>query len=172
MNRLSIILQLSVFLIIPSCGEDWINYCVEMDRQEGPVPFKSISEISNDSIEIWLQELDTALYFEPILYRIDDQIAFDTLIQSNCDEIVINFDDYTLLIGYFFIHHGPGEISQKDVKLYCGFEEQGLNYEITVEIPERIPNTLLPIQHNAFVPKLPDGIPIGHYVYLDKLYNQ
>jgi len=172
MNRLFIILLLATLLIIPSCGEEGINYCVEMDRQEGPIPFISIEEISNDSIEIWLQVVDTALYFEPILFRIDDQITFDTLVQSNCDQVMINFEDYTLLIGYFFIHQGPGEISQKDVKLHCGFEEQGLTYTIIVEILEKIPNSLMPIQHNVFVPKLPDGIPIGHFVDLDRLYNQ
>jgi hypothetical protein len=158
-------------LIIPSCGEEWINYCVEMDRQEGPVPYESIEEISNDSLEIWLQVIDTALYFEPVLYRIDDQIAFDTLVQCNCDDVMINFDDYTLLIGYFFIHQGPGEISQKYVKLFCGFEEQSLTYTIIVEIFEDIPNSLMPFQHHVFVPKLPDGIPIGHYIDLDRLYD-
>lgn len=171
MNRLAFIPLLSALLILPSCGEEWINYCVKMDRQEGPVPFKSITEVSNDSIEIWLQVSDTALYFEPILYRIDNQTEFDSLVQCNCDELLINFEDYTLLIGYFFIHHGPGEISQKDVNLNCGFEEQSLSYRIIVEISEQIPETLMPIQHNVFVPKLPEGIPIYHFVDLDKLYN-
>ncbi len=172
MKRLPLLAILTAFLILPTCREEWINYCVEMDRQEGPVPYKSIAEISNDSIDIWLQVMDTALYFEPILYRIDDQIDFDSLVQCNCDDVMINFEDYTLLIGYFFIHHGPGKIAQKDVNLYCGFEEQSLSYRIIVEIPEQIPETLMPIQHNVFVTKLPEGIPIYHFVDLDKLYTK
>jgi len=172
LNRLFVILLLFALHVIPSCGDEGVNYCVEMDRQEGPVPFESFAEITNDSVDCWLQVHDTLLYFEPLLYRIDDQITFDSLVLCNCDEVNINFEEYTLLIGYFFIHNGPGTIKEKKVHLTCGFEEQLLGYRIIVEIPEELPGFLMPIQHNVFVPKLPDGIPIVHNVVIRKLYLQ
>ena len=101
MNRNLTILLLLFALLFASCERQDSNYCHQMGRDSGYLPIQTVSEISNDSIDLWLTIIDTVLYYESIFYRIDDQVTFDYLVNCNCDDIKINFQEYTLLIGYF-----------------------------------------------------------------------
>ncbi|MGC9341163.1 MAG: hypothetical protein ACP5E3_00530, partial [Bacteroidales bacterium] len=73
-----------------------------MGRESGPIPIITINEISEDSINIWLDVKDTVLWFEPVFYQIDNSETFNQLVRSNKENLEFNFEDYTLLIGYFF----------------------------------------------------------------------
>ncbi|MDX2415061.1 MAG: hypothetical protein QNK33_07710 [Bacteroidales bacterium] len=171
MYRILVFQVLISIVLLHSCERESIDYCEEMGRQEGPIPYESLSEIVKDSIDCWLSVKDTVLYYEPILYRIDDQETFDSLVLCDSNYVEINFANYTLLIGHFFVHHGPGTIREKRVELYCDTEDQGLLYRILIDIPEKIPDTGTLIQHHIFIPKLPHGLNVSHTIDLVKLYN-
>lgn len=139
-----------------------------MGRDSGNLPFQTIGEISNDSIDFWLTVTDTVLYFEPILYQIDDHETYNSLVNCNYDEIDFNFKEYTLLIGYFFDHSGPLRIIEQEVRLICEYHEQRIYYDVIAQ-NENVKGGLFLIQHNAIIPKLPKGLKARNIVGVEDL---
>ncbi len=86
-------------LLLPSCERKDSNFCHQMGRDSGDLPFQTIGEISNDSIDFWLTITDTVLYHEPVFFQIDNQNDFNNLVKSNREDVEFNFQEYTLLIG-------------------------------------------------------------------------
>ena len=155
-------------LLLPSCERKDNNFCHQMGRDSGDLPFQTIGEISNDSIDLWLTITDTVLYYEPIFYRIDNQDDFNNLVKSNLDEVEFNFLDYTLLMGYFFKSVKPDITIDQSVHLNCGWTKQVIGYEVIVNA-QKVYDNFIPIQYHAIVQKLPEGIRIGNRVYINEL---
>jgi hypothetical protein len=173
MGRILNITSLVFLLLFPSCEEIEVNYCTEMDRSEGPLPFKTFAELSNDSIDCVLNVTEEASYIDPIFYVIRDQAAFDTLVQCNCYDFEFNFKDYSLLIGYFYYSaFGSAEFAKQEVTLNCSIVDQFLMYHVTVDVFDYDQSKSTLIQYNAIVPKLPEGLRIGNEVVRVKLYQQ
>jgi hypothetical protein len=129
-------LVIDVFLLVLlllSCERQDDNYCHQMGRDSGYLRSQIVSEISNDSIDIWLTVTDTVLYFESVFYRIDDQVTFDKLVNCNRDDIKINFQEYTLLIGYFHLGCSKYKITEQRVNLNCGYFKQNCIHRVFVE---------------------------------------
>lgn len=168
--RLLLIISLTLF---HSCEEEkeLVNYCTDMGRSTGPVPFTTFSELSNDSINCYLSADEYATWFQPVFYVINDQQALDTLLECSSYDFNFNFKEYTLLIGYFYSGYGPAVISQQEVELECYHVKQYLRYEVTVDLLDNdgFQDTL--IQHNAIVPKLPEGLEVRHFATRHKLYE-
>ncbi len=139
-----------------------------MGRDSGYLPIQTIGEISNDSIDFWLTVTDTVSFYESVFYRIDDQETFNKLVNFNYDDVNFNFQEYTLLMGYFLKFTGPSRISEQSVRLQCGYYDQSAFYEVIVEIVKDEASFTV-IQYNAIVPKLPEGIRIGNSVYINEL---
>jgi hypothetical protein len=151
-----------ILLLLPSCERKDNNFCHQMGRDSGYLPIQTIGEISNDSIDIWLKVTDTVMYYESVFYRIDDQETFDKLVESNFDDIKINFQEYTILIGYFHIGCSQYKIMEQRVNLNCGYFKQNCIHRLFVEYEDSYTN-LIPIQYHVFVPKLPEGLRVSHY---------
>lgn len=158
-------------LLFPSCVENDVDLCIEMGRTEGPIPFRTFAEVSKDSIECFLGITDTVLHIHPKLFIVNNQEAFDTLVECNSYDFDFNFNKYSLLIGYFFINDGPATLSKQETSLYCDLTEQHLMHRVFVDITEYDPYQFTLIQHNAIVPKLPDGLRVAHAVIRNKLYQ-
>lgn len=168
MPRNLIIQLLLLALLLSSCERKDSNFCHQMGRDSGYLPIQTIGEISNDSIDFWLNVTDTVLYYESVFYQIDDQETFNKLVNCNRDDIEINFQENTLLIGYFFSRYGPVRITEQRVNLNCGYFRQNLIHRVFVvyEKPDKI---LTLIQYNAIIPKLPDGFRASHHADKPKL---
>ena len=156
-----------ILLLLPSCEREDSNFCHQMGRESGNLPMKTIGEISNDSIDFWLTVTDTVLYYEPIFYQIDDHETFERLVNCNSDEVDFNFQEYTLLIGYFFVKSGPLRIIRQEVRLYCEYHDQRVYYDIIVQ-SENLEGELCLFHHNAIIPKLPEGFKVKNIVSVEK----
>ena len=150
-------------LLFPSCERKDNNFCHQMGRDSGYLPVQTVSEISNDSIDIWLTVTDTVLYYESVFYQIDDQVTFDKLVNCNFDDIKINFQEYTLLIGYFHIGCSQFKIIEQRVNLNCGYFKQNCNHRVFVEYEDSYTN-FIPIHYHVLVPKLPEGLRVSHHI--------
>jgi len=157
-----------LIVVLPSCERKDSNYCHQMGRDSGLLPMQTIGDISNDSIDFWLTVTDTVLYFEPIMYQIDDYETFKRLVNCNIDEVDFNFKEYTLLIGYFFDHSGPLRIIEQEVRLICEYNDQRVYYDVIAQ-NENVVGGLFLIQHNAIIPKLPEGLKASKIVVVDDL---
>lgn len=159
-------------ILFNSCEEErkLINYCEDMGRTTGTVSFSTFEDISEDSIICKLRNIEYSDWNHPVLYIINDQDALDTLIQCSSYNFNFNFEEYTLLIGYFFTSYGPAILSNQEVELECRTLEQYLSYSVTVDVVEddRFRDTL--IQHNAIVPKFPGEMRVNHWVKRNRLY--
>ena len=162
MYRRMIINLVLLVLLLPSCERKENNFCHQMGRDSGYLPIQTIGEISNDSIDIWLKVTDTVMYYESVFYRIDDQETFDKLVESNFDDIKINFQEYTILIGYFHIGCSQYKITEQRVNLNCGYFKQNCIHRLFVEYEDSYIN-LIPIHYHVFVPKLPEGLRVSQY---------
>jgi len=155
-------------ILLPSCTENEANLCIEMERIEGPMPFRTFAEVSNDSIDCFLTVTDTVFHTHPVFHIINDQEALDTLLECNCYDYDFDFQNYTLLIGYFFTYYGPATLSKQELDLYCDLADQHLMYRVFVD-EEDDPYQPTLIQHNAIVPKLPDELRVSHGIIRNKL---
>lgn len=161
------------FILFHSCEKEreLVNYCTDMGRSEGPVPFTTFAEVSNDSINCFLTPTEHAYWFRPVFHVINDQHALDTMLECSSYDFDFNFEEYTLLIGYFYSGYGPAALSKQEVKLNCGMLEQYLMYTVTIDLEDNdgFKDTL--IQHNVIVPKLPEELEVRHGVKKNRLYE-
>lgn len=155
-------------ILLPSCERKDNNFCHQMGRDSGDLPFHTIGEISNDSIDLWLTITDTVLDYEPIFVRIDNQDDFNNLVNSNLDDVHFNFHDYTLLIGYFFKSVKPNITTEQRVRLNCGWTKQVIMYEVIVNA-QKVYDNFMPIHFHAIAQKLPEGIRISNSVYVNEV---
>jgi len=165
---LNLIIQLFIIaLLLSSCEHEDSNFCHQMGRDTGDLPFQTIREISNDSIDIWLTITDTVLIYEPVFFRIDNQDDFNNLVNSNRENVEFNFLEYTLLMGYFFQSVGPNITTEQTVHLNCGWTKQVIGYEVIVNTHKEY-TSFIPIHYHAIVHKLPEGIRIRNRVYVNE----
>ena len=154
------------FILFHSCEKEreLVNYCNDMGRSTGPVPFSTFAEVSNDSINCYLTPTENASWFQPVFHIISDQHALDTLFDCSSYDFNFNFEEYTLIIGYFYSGFGPAALSKQEVELNCSMLEQYLMYSVTIDLMDNdgFKNTL--IQHNVIVPKLPEELEVRHAV--------
>lgn len=149
-----------------------VNYCKDMDRPDGPLPFNTFAELSNDSIDCFLIVTEEADYIDPIFYVIQDQEAFDTLVRCNCYDFEFNFNDYSLIIGYFYSGVGPAEFAKQEVSLDCSISKQYLYYHVFINLLDYDQSESRLIQYNAIVPKLPEGLTVRNEVVRIRLFQQ
>ena len=161
-----------VFLFFPSCEMINVNYCEDMDMSEGPLPFNTFAELTSDSIDCVLIVTEEASYIDPIFYVIQDQAAFDTLVECNCYSFDFNFSEYSLIIGYFYSGLGPAEFAKQEVSLDCSISEQYVMYHVYIDLFDNKQSESRLIQYNAIVPKLPEGLMVRNEVVRVKLYQQ
>lgn len=168
-NNYAVILVCFVF---HACMEERVivNHCTDMDRKTGPVPFRTFAEVSDDSINCVLDVTEFANWHRPVLYVVNDYEALDTLLECSSNNFDFNFDEYTLLIGYFYTEAGPAALSKQEVKLDCETKNQLLYYSVTVDQMGNDGFQNILIQHNAIVPKLPDDLRVSHWVKRNRLY--
>ena len=160
MQRFLTITIVLIILLIQACERIDSNLCHQMGRESQRLTVNTIGEISNDSIEIWLDATDTVLFYEPVFLRIDDQATFDNLVNCNYDDIQLNFKDYTLLIGYFFDSYDKSEVIEHRFSLHCGYRDQSAGYLVIFEITMENAD-FKPIHFNALVEKMHEDLPIG-----------
>jgi hypothetical protein len=168
MYRILIILLFPFALLLTSCERTDSNFCHQMGRESGNLYLQSMGEMSDDSVKIWLSPADTVLYFEPVFYRIDDQETFDKLVNCNYDALQINFQDYTLLMGYFFEYSGQARITKQSFYLNCGYYKQNAHYQVNFDV-YKVEANFKPIQYNAIVEKIPEGLRIGNSVHVNEI---
>lgn len=159
-------------ILFHSCEEEkeLVNYCTDMGRTEGPLPFSTFAELSNDSINCYLNASEYADWNHPVLYIVNDQQALDTLLDCSSYNFNFNFEEYTLLIGYFYTAYGPGVFSKQEVELNCRIFDQYLSYSVTVDLMDDDSFQDVLVQHNAIVPKLPSELRVSHWVKRNRLY--
>ncbi len=160
---------LLICLLVSACERDNGNFCQQLGYDSsGYIEFSTINDIANDSLEIWLSATDTVFWWkrEQIFYVINDQKTFEKLVRTNRDSVNFNFNDFTLLIGYVFIHSGPAEIIDQRVSVYCDTYEQSVGYRVIIE-SEHVDHGPLLIQFHAIVTKIPDEIPISCGIDVD-----
>jgi hypothetical protein len=163
MNQNLVIDIFLLVLLLSSCERQDDNYCHQMGRDSGYLPIQTISEISHDSVDIWLTVDDTVFYWgKSVFLQIDEQETFDKLVNCNRDDVEINFKNYTLLIGYFHISYTKYEISEHRVYLNCGYFDQSCVHRVFVNY-DTSEVSLTPVHYNAFIPKLPDGLRVSHH---------
>lgn len=147
-----------------------VNHCIDMDRSAGPVPFTTFREVSDDSIDCYLNAAEFTSWHHPVLHIVNDYQALDTLLDCSSYNFNFNFEEYTLLIGYFYTEYGPAALSKQEVKLNCEMHEQLLLYSVTVDLMDDDGFQNILIQHHAIVPKLPDELRVSHWVRRNRLY--
>jgi hypothetical protein len=150
---------------------EMVDYCSDMGRSEGPVPFRTFSEVSDDSINCYLEPTEYTTWFHPKFHVINDQHTLDSLLVCSSYDFNFNFEEYTLIIGYFYTGYGPAELTELEVDLECGLLEQYLRYEVNVDIFDKDGYKDTLIQHNVIVPKLPDGLEVRHFATRHRLYE-
>jgi hypothetical protein len=165
-------LLLMGLILFNSCEEEReiVNYCEDIGRKTGPVPFTTFEDISKDSINCYLCNIEFFDWNHPVLYIINDQQALDTLLDCSSYNFNFNFEEYTLLIGYFYTLYGPAALSNQEVKLDCEISGQLLMYSVTVDLMDDDGSQSVLIQHNAIVPKLPSDLRVSHWVIKNRLY--
>lgn len=141
-----------------------------MDRTTGPLSFTTFTEVSNDSIDCVLNAAEFVTWHHPVLHIVNDQQALDTLLECSSYNFNFNFEEYTLLIGYFYTAYGPAVLSKQEVKLDCEVRDQLLLYSVTVDLMDNDGFQNVLIQHNAIVPKLPVELRVSHWVKRNRLY--
>ena len=159
-------------ILFNSCEEEReiVDYCEDMGRTTGPVPFTTFEGISKDSINCYLSNIEYSNWYHPVLYIVNDQQALDTLLDCSSYNFNFNFEEYTLLIGYFYTGYGPAAFSKQEVELDCGISRQLLFYSVTVDVMDNDGFQKVLIQHNAIVPKLPGDLRVSHWVKRNRLY--
>ena len=172
MFRMAKYLLLMGLILFNSCEEmpEQVDYCEEMGISAGTVPFTTFEDISKDSISCYLREIEYNNWYHPVLYIINDQQALDTLLDCSSYNFNFNFEEYTLLIGYFYTNYGPAELSNQEVTLECGFTKQYLNYSVTVDVLDNNELQEDLIQHNTIIPKIPGELRVNHWVKRNRLY--
>ncbi len=172
MLRMAKYLLILGLVLFNSCEEEReiVNYCEDMGRTTGPVPFTTFEDISKDSIFCYLSNTEFSDWNHPVLYIINDQQALDTLLECSSYNFNFNFEEYTLLIGYFYTRYGPAALSKQEVELDCRISEQLLFYSVTVDLIDDDGHQYALIQHNAIVPKLPSDLSVSHWVIRNRLY--
>ena len=172
MSRVVKYLFIIGLILFNSCEEEreLVNYCEAMGRTTGTLPFSTFESISVDSIRCYLRNIEYSDWNHPVLYIVNDQDALDTLLQCSSYDFNFNFEEYTLLIGYFFTSYGPATLSNQEVKIECRTLDQFLSYSVTVDVidDDGFRDTL--IQHNAIVPKFPGEMRVNHRVKRNRLY--
>ena len=147
-----------------SCEREIGNYCRDMGRWSGYLPIQQIGEkLPMDTVDCWLKITDTVGLGSPIFYQIDDQQSFNQLVECNCDITNFNFQDYTLLMGYYFTIFSSSRVIKQEVKLHCEHFEQWLNYWVYVKFDTSEINPYF-VQYHAVIPKLPEGLSINHRI--------
>jgi len=154
---------LCICLIMSSCERDNGNFCQQLGYDSsGYLPYSTIDSFGDDSLKIWLEITDTVLWYknEKVFHVIQDRKTFDQLVKSNREELDLNFNDFTLLIGYVFATSGPVELSDQRVSVWCNTFDQTVSYQVII-ISEHIQHYRKAIQFHAFITKVPNEIPIS-----------
>ena len=115
---------------------------------------------------------EEADYIDTIFYAIQDQEAFDTLVECNCYDFEFNFNEYSLIIGYFYSGVGPAEFAKQEVSLDCSISKPYLYYHAFINLLDYDQSESRLIQYNAIVPKLPEGLTVRNEVVRIRLFQQ
>jgi hypothetical protein len=154
---------LYISLGMSSCEKDNGNFCQQLGYDSsGYLPLSTIDSFGDDSLKIWIEPTDTVLWYknEKVFHVIQDQETFDQIVKSNREGLDINFEEFTLLIGYVFATSGPVELTEQTVTVYCNAFDQTVGYGVYI-VSEHLEHYRKAIQFHAFITKIPDDIPIS-----------
>jgi len=92
------------------------NLCKQFGyKSDGYISSSTISELIDDSIELWLSVTDTVMWYKngQVVHVVNDPVTFNKRVRTTNDDFEFNFKEYTLLIGYVFIHSGPAVFTEQ-----------------------------------------------------------